>query len=93
LRSVRRKNEEEIHALRQENKDMRRKLYGERSTPSTQGTKCTKAMTHSNRSRIHRDQSVDEEESPLENSGYVTPDLEQRHPFTDDILGTELPAK
>jgi len=44
-------------------------------------------------SRVQRDQSVEEEESPLENSGYVAPDLERHHPFTDDILNTELPAK
>jgi len=93
MAEMKQRNEDRLHALKQENKDMKRKLYGERSTPSTHRVDRTKVVTHSSRSQVNKNNNTEEEESPFSDSGYNPSFEEWCHPFVDSILDPGLLAR
>jgi len=61
--------------------------------PSVQKGERSKAITHSNQSRVDKSDGTEKEESPFNSAGHEEPDGERCHPFVDDILSAELPAR
>jgi len=85
MAEMKQKSEQEMCLLRQENEEMKKKLYGER-------VEKTKVITPSGHSKAcSQDPEAEEEGS---HHTRETSSIEgRRHPFVDDILSMELPSE
>jgi len=85
LRVLRQQNEQDLRALKQEYEEMKKKLLGDK-------IEKTKVITILGRLKVNTT-NLEKEDEVSYQTGETSSLNERRHPFVDEIINVELPAK